>query len=124
MEVAAVAGKERLGEVISDVGRTFPRFPNLLNREAAIGNLTFSELEQRLNKKVVAKLREGALSGKNALELLNALPAAERSKVLKVLTDPSTWGAKGAAVARAAVLPQAPTNALMPESKNQNALAK
>ena len=124
MEVAAVAGKERLGEVISDVGRTFPRFPNLLNREAAIGNLTFSELEQRLNKKVVAKLREGALSGKNSLELLNALPAAERSKVLKVLTDPSTWGAKGAAAARAAVLPQAPTNNLAPESRNENALAR
>jgi hypothetical protein len=124
MEAAAVAGKERLGEVISDVGRTFPRFPNLLSRETAIGNLTFSELEKRLDKKVVAKLREGALSGKNSLELLNALPAVERSKVLKVLTDPSTWGARGAAVTRAAAMPVAPTNNLAPESRNQNALAR
>jgi hypothetical protein len=124
MEAAAVAGKERLGEVISDVGRTFPRFPNLLSRETAIGNLTFSELEKRLDKKVVAKLREGALSGKNSLELLNALPAAERSKVLKVLTDPSTWGARGAAVTRAAAMPVAPANNLAPESRNQNALAR
>ena len=124
MEAAAKEGKERLGEVIADVGRTFPRFPNLLNRETALGNLTFSELEQRLDKKVLAKLREGALSGKNALELLNALPASERSKVLKVLTDPSTWGNRGAAAARAAVIPAAPTNGLAPQSENQNALAR
>jgi hypothetical protein len=124
METAAAAGKERLGEVIADVGRTFPRFPNLLNRETAIGNLTFSELERKLDKKVLAKLREGALSGKNALELLNTLPAIERSKVLKVLTDPSTWGSRGAAVTRAATAPAAPTNNLAPQSENQNALVK
>jgi hypothetical protein len=77
-----------------------------------------------LDKKVVAKLRQGALSGKNALELLNTLPAVERSKVLKVLTDPSTWGAKGAAATRVATMPAAPTNALAPNSENQNALAR
>ncbi len=124
METAALEGKDRLTEVIGDVGRTFPRFPNLLNREAAIGNLTFSELEQRLDKKVLAKLREGALSGKNALELLNALPSAERSKVLKVLADPSTWGNRGAAVTRAATMPAAPTNNLAPTQENRNALAR
>jgi len=123
-EVAALQGKERLTEVFEDVGRTFPRFPNLLNREAAFGNLTFGELERRLDKKVVAKLREGALSGKNSLELLNTLPTIERSKVLKVLTDPSTWGARGAAATRAAVMPAAPTNNLAPQSENQNALAR
>ena len=124
IETAAKEGKERLGEVIGDVGRTFPRFPNLLSREAAIGNLTFSELEQRLDKKVIAKLREGALSGKSALELLNTLPAVERSKVLRVLVDPSTWGKRGAAAARAAVMPSAPVNNLAPEQQNQNALAR
>jgi hypothetical protein len=124
IEIAAGKGSERLTEVIEDVGRTFPRFPNLLSREAAFGNVTFSELERRLDKKVVAKLREGALSGKNSLELLNALPAIERSKLLKVLTDPSTWGTKGAAVTRAAVMPAAPTNALAPQSENKNALVK
>jgi hypothetical protein len=123
-EAAALVGKERLTEVIADVGRTFPRFPNLFSREAAFGNLTFTELERRLDKKVVAKLREGALSGKNALELLNTLPAIERSKVLKVLTDPSTWGAKGAAATRAAAMPATPTNTLAPQSENQNALVK
>jgi hypothetical protein len=81
-------------------------------------------LERKLDKKVLAKLREGALSGKNALELLNTLPAIERSKVLKVLTDPSTWGNRGAAVTRAATTPAAPTNNLAPQQQNQNALVK
>ena len=124
METAATQGKERLTEVIEDVGRTFPRFPNLLSREAAFGNVTFQELERRLDKKVLAKLREGALSGKNSLELLNTLPSIERGKVLKVLTDPSTWGAKGAAATRAAAVPDAPANNLAPQSKNQNALSR
>lgn len=124
MERAASEGKERLTEVIEDIGRTFPRFPNLLSREAAFGNVTFAELERRLDKKVVVKLREGALSGKNALELLNTLPAVERSKVLKVLTDPSTWGAKGAAAARATAATATPTNSMAPQSENQNALSR
>lgn len=124
METAATQGKERLTEVIEDIGRTFPRFPNLLSREAAFGNVTFQELERRLDKKVLAKLREGALSGKNSLELLNTLPSIERGKVLKVLTDPSTWGAKGAAATRAAAVPDAPANNLAPQSKNQNALTR
>lgn len=124
MAAAATRGKEVFGEIVEDIGRTFPRFPNLLSREAAIGNLTFADLEKRLDKKVVAKLREGMLSGKNALDMLNALPSAERSKVLRVLTDRNTWGKAGAAAARAAVLPQAPTNALAGESENQNALMR
>lgn len=124
MSAAATRGKEVFGEIVEDVGRTFPRFPNLLSREAAIGNLTFADLEKRLDKKVVAKLREGMLSGKNALEMLNTLSSAERSKVLRVLTDRNTWGKTGAAAARAAVLPQAPTNALAGESENQNALMR
>ena len=124
MADAATRGKKVFAEIVSDVGRTFPRLPNLLSREAAIGNLTLDDLEKRLDKKVVTKLREGMLSGKNALEMLNTLPSAERSKVLRVLTDRNTWGKTGAAAARAAVLPQAPTNALAGESENQNALAR
>lgn len=124
MADAATRGKKVFGEIVEDIGHTFPRFPNLLNREVVIGNLTFADLEKRLDKKVVAKLREGMLSGKNALGMLNALPSAERSKVLRVLTDRNTWGKAGAAAARTAVLPQAPTNALAGESENQNALMR
>lgn len=123
MEDAATKGKEEFAESVESLGRTFPRFPNLLRRDVTIGNLTFDELEKRLDKKVVSKLREGVLSGKSALEMLNTLPAVERGAVLRMLNNPATWGKTGAAAARAAAVPVAPTNNLAPESRKENALA-
>jgi hypothetical protein len=123
METAAAAGKEALAEAIERAGRTFPRIRNTLNAKVTFANLTMDELESRLGPKVAAKLKSGMVSGKSALEMLNTLPSVERSKVLRMLNDPSTWGAKGAAVTRAAAMPAAPTNALAPQSENQNALA-
>jgi hypothetical protein len=64
------------------------------------------------------------VSGKSALEMLNTLPAVERGAVLRMLNNPSTWGAKGAAGARAATSAVTPTNALAGEQQNQNALAR
>ena len=122
MKTAATAGEERLSAVVEDIGRSFPRLPSLLRRDVTIGNVTFDELEKRLNKKVALKLQEGMLSGKTALEMLNTLPASERAGVLRLLTDPSRYGKTGAAAARAAVMPQAPTNTLAPEQENRNAL--
>jgi hypothetical protein len=124
MEKAATAGAEKFTSVVEDVGRSFPRLPSLLRRDVTIGNVTFDELEKRLNKKVAIKLQEGMLSGKTALEMLNTLPASERAGVLRLLTDPSRYGKTGAAAARAAVMPQAPTNALAPTQENRNALAQ
>ena len=122
MKTAATAGEERLSAVVEDIGRSFPRLPSLLRRDVTIGNVTFDELEKRLNKKVALKLQEGMLSGKTALEMLNTLPASERAGVLRLLTDPSRYGKTGAAAARAAVMPEPPTNALAPEQENRNAL--
>jgi hypothetical protein len=124
MKEAATAGAEKLTAVVEDIGRSFPRLPSLLRRDVTIGNVTFDELEKRLNKKVALKLQEGMLSGKSALEMLNTLPASERAGVLRILTDPSRYGKAGAAAARAAVMPQAPTNALAPTQENRNALAQ
>jgi hypothetical protein len=75
-------------------------------------------LEKRLDKKIFAELQKGMLSGKSALEMLDNLPAAEKSKALKALADPSSWGKAGAVSARIV------TNALAPNSKSQNALAE
>ena len=124
MKEAATAGAEKLTAVVEDIGRSFPRLPSLLRRDVTIGNVTFDELEKRLNKKVALKLQEGMLSGKTALEMLNTLPASERAGVLRILTDPSRYGKAGATAARAAVMPQAPTNALAPNQENRNALTQ
>lgn len=122
MKEAAKQGTEKLGEIIgTESFRT--RFPFTLNKAATAANLTLDILEKRLDKEVFAKLQKGMLSGKGALELLDTLPAVERSKVLRVLTDPASWGKAGTVAARAATMQEQP-NQLAPASKNQNALAK
>jgi hypothetical protein len=122
MKEAAAAGTEKLGEIIgSESFRT--RFPFTLNKAATAANLTLDILEKRLDKKVFAELQKGMVSGKSALEMLDTLPAAERSKVLRVLTDPASWGKAGAVAARAATAQEQP-NQLAPKQANQNALAQ
>ena len=115
MKEAATAGTETLGKAVG--GDSFRlRFPSLLNRATTAANLTLDILEKRLDKKIFAELQKGMLSGKSALEMLDTLPAAEKSKALRALTDPSSWGKVGTVSARAAV------NALAPA--NQNAMAE
>jgi hypothetical protein len=122
MAEATSKGKEKFAATVEGIGRSFPHFPSLLRRDVTIGNVTFDELERRLNKKVATKLQEGMLSGKSALEMLNTLPSSERAGVLRILTDPSRYGKTGAAAARAVIMPQTPTNALAPAQENTNNL--
>lgn len=124
MADAAIAGQKDFAEAVERAGRTFPRLPNPLNPKVTFANLTLDELEGRLGPKVAAKLQQGMVSGKSALEMLNTLPAVERGAVLRMLNNPSTWGRGGAAAARAAAVPAAPTNNLAPESRRENALAR
>lgn len=114
MKEAATAGTETLGKAVG--GDSFRlRFPSLLNRATTAANLTLDILEKRLDKKIFAELQKGMLSGKSALEMLDTLPAAEKSKALRALTDPSSWGKVGTVSARAAV------NALAPPREATNA---
>ena len=123
MKEAATAGTEKLGEIISaDSFRL--RFPSLLNRTTTAVNLTLDILEKRLDKKIFAELQKGMLSGKSALEMLDTLPAAEKSKALKALANPESWGKAGAVSARIATSQEQPKNALAPTAKSQNALAE
>ena len=122
MKEAAGLGQEAFADVIERAGRTFPRLRNTLNAKVTFANLTSDQLEGLIGPKIAAKLREGMVSGKTALEMLNTLPASERAGVLRILTDPSKFGKAGAAAARATVMPQAPTNALAPSQENRNAL--
>jgi hypothetical protein len=123
MKEAATAGTEALGKVIgADSFRL--RFPSLLNRATTATNMTLDILEKKLDKKVFAELQKGMASGKSALEMLNTLPTAEKSKALRALSDPASWGKASTISARVATRQEQPINALAPESQNQNALAK
>jgi hypothetical protein len=95
------------------------RFPSLLNFWAAAGNKTLNELEQRIGVKTIKMLTEASKTPEGAVKLLETLPAAERNRVIQLMSNPHQWKPGAGAVAGIAA-----TNALAPESQNQNALAK
>jgi hypothetical protein len=121
MKEAAAAGTEALGKVIGEDSFRF-RFPSLLRRETTVANMTLDILEKRLDKKIFAEMQKGMASGKSALEMLNTLPSAEKSKALRALSDPASWGKAGTISARVTTRQEQPTNALAPQQQNQNAL--
>jgi len=123
MKEAATAGTEQLGKILGEDSFRF-RFPSLLNRATTVANVTLDILEKRLDKKIFAELQKGMMSGKSALEMLDTLPAAEKSKALKALADPASWGKAGTISARIATRQEQPKNALAPTAKSQNALAE
>lgn len=123
MKEAATAGTEALGKVINEDSFKL-RFPGWLNRTTTAANMTLDILEKKLDKKIFAEMQKGMASGKSALEMLNNLPSAEKSKALRALADPSSWGKAGTISARIATRQEQPTNALAPQQQNQNALAK
>ena len=123
MEEAAAKGTEKLGKIIRDDSFR-ARIPFVLSKGATAANLTLNILEKRLDKKIFAELQKGMLSGKSALEMLDTLPASEKSKALKALADPASWGKAGTVSARIATRQEQPKNSLAPNSQSQNALAE
>ena len=123
------AGQQRATELIKDELPNY-RLPNIFNVFATTANKVLDTLGVRVGKKTVEKMAEASLSAKSFDELLNTLPGEERSKVLKAIADPKTWGAikpaTGAAIMGAtAETPEAPPiNNLAPGAQNQNALAR
>jgi hypothetical protein len=117
------AGQQRASDLIKEE-LVNHRIPNPLNNLIAVANKVLETLGARVGKGTVAKLAESSLSANTFDELLATLPAKERSSLMKAMSDPSTWGTKGAAVTRAAATIATPTNALAGEQQNQNALAR
>ena len=117
------AGQQRASDLIKEE-LVNHRIPNPLNSLISVANKVLETLGTKVGKGTITKLAESSLSANTFDELLATLPAKERSALLKAMSDPTTWGAKGAAVTRAAAMPAAPTNALAPQSENKNALVK
>jgi hypothetical protein len=119
----ATEGQKALATLVSQ-NTSMVRFPSLINAWAAAGNKTISELEKRLGAKTTKTLSDAMQNPQTAADLLSALPASERNKIVQLLNNPTMLGLKGAAVTRAAAMPAAPTNSLAPQSENRNALVK
>jgi len=98
--------KELLTQHLSKV-----RLPSYITAVAATTNKAIQILENKIGNKTMRALTEAFKTPQGAADLLNTLPANERSKVLQLISDPTKWSG---------VIPGA-VNALAPE--NQNKLA-
>lgn len=76
------------------------RLPSLLNFWATATNKTIGELEKAVGSKTMKILGEAMQSPQTAKNLLEKLPAQERSNVLRIISNPSSF--KGRAAQRAA----------------------
>ena len=70
---------------------SFIRLPSYLSVVASSTNKVISELERAVGLKTMKTLTEAMKTPQGAADLLSTLPAAERSKLLKLLADPSQW---------------------------------
>ena len=99
--------KELLTQHISKL-----RLPSYINAYAATGNKAIGILENKIGNKTMRVLTEAFKTPQGAADLLNTLPANERSKVLQLISDPSKWSGVSSGT----------VNALAPD--NQNALSE
>lgn len=100
--------------------------PGFVGYKTAIGKKIVQILTGRVNEKAQALITEGTRSGKAMNEILNTLPAEERIKAIKALTDAAKTNKdiQRAIASGAIMLTIPPANALAPEQQNQNALAR
>ena len=68
------------------------RLPSYLSAVAATTNKALNILENKIGQKTMATLTEALKNPESAANLLEQLPAAERSRVLQLIADPNKWG--------------------------------
>jgi len=119
----AGGGAAELAQIM-EANRAKLRLPNWFSPAITATNMRLADVEKRVNKKTIDMVRKAAESNQSMLDLLNGLPAAERQKLLRIVTSPNTW----AAPARAAIAPalgeisRQGANALAPLTEPTNAL--
>jgi hypothetical protein len=85
--MAQDALRELLAENVS-----LMRLPSLISAKFAATNVAISILEKKIGKEVMKTLVDGLKTGRSAAELLDTLPASEKNRVLKLLSDPRSYG--------------------------------
>jgi hypothetical protein len=90
------------------------RLPSYITAVAATTNKALSILENKIGAKTLGTLTEAMKTPEGAAALLDTLPASERIRVLKLISDPKSWARvpTGAAAIGA-------TNALAPPNENR-----
>ena len=116
------AGQEALKQLLLD-NMSKLRVPSYLSAVAATTNKALQILENKIGAKTMGTLTEGLKTPEGAVKLLETLPASERNRVLKLISDPSVLApsAKKAVEAIRTGTVTTGVNALAPE-RNDNAL--
>lgn len=114
------AGQEALKQLLLD-NTSKLRLPSYLSAVAATTNKALNILENKIGAKTMATLTESLKTPEGAAKLLESLPAQERNRVLKLISDPSQWSEGGKAVVRGATA--AGVNMMAPDRFSDNALA-
>lgn len=85
--MAQDALRELLAENVS-----LMRLPSLISAKFAATNVAIGILEKKIGKDVMKTLVDGLKTGKSAADLLDTLPASEKNRVLKIMSDPRNYG--------------------------------
>lgn len=96
------------------------KIPGFVGLETAVAKKLIQTIEGKINTKAMEVLVKGAESGKNMNEILNTLPASERSKLLNILNSNEKWSP----LLNVAATQNMNRNKLAREQPNQNALAR
>ncbi|OBQ43536.1 MAG: hypothetical protein AN484_12000 [Aphanizomenon flos-aquae WA102] len=114
------AGQDALKQLLLD-NTSKLRLPSYLSAVAATTNKALNILENKIGAKTMATLTEGLKTPEGAVSFLERLPAEERSRVLKLISDPTQWSQGAKAIVRGTTA--AGVNALAPDRYTDNALA-
>jgi hypothetical protein len=109
VEDGADALKELLLQHMSKV-----RIPSYLSVLTSTTNKALDILENKIGRRTMETLTAALKTPEGAANLIETLPAAERNRVIKIISDPTSWRGKGAAMVAPAV-----TNNLAPETQNE-----
>ena len=98
------------------------RLPSYLSAVASTTNRALNILETKIGTKTMATLTEALKTPEGAAQLLESLPAAERSRVLQLMADPTKWGVPTRAAVTGTITTGA--NMLAPDQNVQNSLVE
>jgi hypothetical protein len=110
-------GQDALKELMLQSMGKF-RLPSYLSAVAATTNKGLNILENKIGVKTMATLAEALKTPEGAANLLETLPAAERARVLQIMSDPTKWGAPTRAAVTGATA--GVVNALAPDRNVEN----
>ena len=84
------AGEAAFNELLDNSISKF-QIPNVLNPKIAMANRGLRELEKKVGKDAMNALTEASKSGRSMAELIQTLPASQKSAVLNAMSNPQLW---------------------------------